>query len=59
MSLSPTLSFAEVDGTVQVCAMLSIASPGTATANDVTIMLATSDIIPGNINVIAIFRLVR
>ena len=51
VSLSPVLSVAEDGATVEVCAMLSITSGGTAIANAVTVTLATSDITPGTLKI--------
>ncbi len=48
VSLPTTMEAAEGDGTVTVCAMLSLSpSAGTSIAADITIILATSDSTPG------------
>ena len=41
VSVSPTLTFDESDGTVEVCAILSVPQ-GTTTANDIMINLAVT-----------------
>ncbi len=46
----PTITVAEDDETVEICATLSISS-GNAIANDITVTLATSDATPGKAHI--------